>query len=159
MLIRKTTARISAEIFNQLTWFHSSAFKSWSNSNAQFFLYKEKCKSHQWKKWCFQGFETGLEENPNLRSTKIISLSWSYCWILNCSKSFFFSFFEVLFWVQHAVKIYRLPHTNRYLEQDYLHNRRTFSQETFDRWMQRSKFSALLIEELCAVHRKFPLCG
>lgn len=54
MLIRKTTARISVEIFNQLTWFLSCAFRSWSRSNADF-LCKEKCKSHQWKNEVFKG--------------------------------------------------------------------------------------------------------
>lgn len=47
--------RISAEIFNQLTWFHSCAFKSWSRSNAQVFYIRTNAKVICEKNEVFKG--------------------------------------------------------------------------------------------------------
>lgn len=45
MLIRKTTPRISADIFNQLTWLHSCGFRSWSRSKAQLFYIRRNARA------------------------------------------------------------------------------------------------------------------
>lgn len=45
MLIRKTTPRISVDIFNQLTWLHSCGFRSWSRSKAQLFYIRRNAKA------------------------------------------------------------------------------------------------------------------
>lgn len=57
-----------------------------------------------------------------------------------------FSFLRCYFGCSMLGKYVGYPDTNRYLEQNYLHNRWTFSQEAFDGWMQRSEFSALLMK-------------